>query len=160
MEPARFSRNDIPTVNHRSDLVQDSQTESTLLAANRATPTSCRTTRDLTDAQRWLLRIMSECQFGRIENLCVQGGQPVPDRCLKIVRVTRLGANGGSAPVPAEAGDFELKQAIRDLFDEFSRIGDGVVHRLEFRYGLPFQVETTDNAFVPQSGVVCDPHSA
>jgi hypothetical protein len=116
-----------------------------------------RTTRDLTIAQRWLVRIMSENQFGRIENLRIAGGQPVPDRNLKVVRIARLGINGGDAPVPAEDGDFELKQATKDLFDELSRIGNGVVHRLEFRYGLPSQIETTaaiNKDSVPESGVV------
>jgi hypothetical protein len=35
-----------------------------------------------------------------------------------------------------------LKQALRDLFSELSRIENGVVHRLEFRHGLPSQMET------------------
>jgi hypothetical protein len=101
-----------------------------------------RTTRELTVAQRWLVQVMSEYQFGRFEDLCVENGQPVPDPHLKVIRVTRLGANAAGTPVQKSADDFELRQAIEDLFDELARIGNGVVCRLEFRYGLPFQVET------------------
>jgi hypothetical protein len=129
------------------------------MSINQTMPASCRyrTTRDLTTSQRWLVLIMSENQFGRIESLRVEDGQPVQDRRQKVVRVARLGTSGGDAPVPAEAEDFELKQSIRDLFDELSRVGNGMVHRLEFRYGLPFQGETTvaaDDDSYQQSGVV------
>jgi hypothetical protein len=103
-----------------------------------------RTTSDLTIGQRWLVNVMRVQQSGFIEKLRVEGGQPGPDRNLKVVRVARLGTNRGGTPVPVEAsGDFELKRATGDLFDEFARIGNGVVRRLEFRYGLPFRVETT-----------------
>ena len=50
-----------------------------------------RTTRDLTAAERFLLQIMRENQFGRVENLRVQAGQPLLDRGVKVVRVARLG---------------------------------------------------------------------
>ena len=137
--------------------MQRRKTKSVPLPATRETQTTRRTIRDLTEPQRWLIQIMSENQFGRIENLRVEGGQPVPGRCLKIVRVKRLGANSGGPPNPADAGDFELKQANKDLLDELSRIGNGGVCRIEFRHGLAFQVETTaraDDDSVAQSGVV------
>jgi hypothetical protein len=73
--------------------------------------------------------------------LRVQAGQPIPDRNLRVVRVARLGMKRGDAAVPVKApGNFELKRATGDLFDEFARIGKGVIRRLEFRYGLPFQM--------------------
>jgi len=129
------------------------------MSMSQTTPSSrrYRTTRDLTIAQRWLVKTMSENHFGRVENLRIAGGEPVPDRNMKVVRIARLGTNGGDVPIPAETGDFELKQATRDLFEEFSRIGNGVVRRLEFRYGLPFQIETTataDDDVIPESKVV------
>jgi hypothetical protein len=102
-------------------------------------------TRDLTDAQCLLLRIMIEHQFGRLENVRVQGGQPVLDPSVKVVRVVRPGGNSGGATVPG-IGDFELKKEVRDLFDELARLRYGEIVRLEFRYGLPFLLETTAGA--------------
>ena len=59
-----------------------------------------------------------ENQYGRIENLRVAGGQPVPDQHLKIVRVARFGISVAVATMPAQTDAFELKQALRDLFSE------------------------------------------
>lgn len=107
--------------------------------------TSCRTSQDLTPAQGLLLRIMRKHQFGRIENLPVQAGQPVLDRGIKVVRVARLGGENGGTKVPG--GDkFELKQAVRDLFEELARLDNGSVVKLEFRRGLPYLLETTPAA--------------
>ena len=57
------------------------------MAAIETRAAANRTTRDLTDAQRRLVAVMSAHQFGRIENLSVQAGQPVFDGDVRIVRV-------------------------------------------------------------------------
>jgi hypothetical protein len=98
--------------------------------------------RDLTIAQRWLVRVMSEHQFGRIEDLQVLGGQPVPDQHLRIVRTARLGHTGGGLNAPV-MDDPELRKEVRDLFDEIDQLHDGFIDRLEFRHGLPFLLEIT-----------------
>ena len=100
-----------------------------------------RTTRDLTSAQRQLVEVMSAHQFGRIENLAVRGGQPLFDQNVRIVRAARLGGEDGGASVH-QAIDFELKQAVCDLFDELQRLQEGTVVRLEFRHGRPCLLET------------------
>ena len=114
---------------------------STVFASRQPLETRHRTTGDLTDAQRLLLRIMIEHQFGRLENVPVQGGQPVLDRGVKVVRVARLGGESGGTTVPS-TDEFELKQAVCDLFDELARLRYGEIVRLEFRHGLPFLLET------------------
>jgi hypothetical protein len=101
-----------------------------------------RTNRDLTDSQRWLVQIMSEFQFGRIENLPVHAGQPVLDPGVRVVRVARLGGDGDGTSA-STTDEFELKQPVRDLFEELERLGDGVVLRVEFRHGLPCLLEMT-----------------
>jgi hypothetical protein len=101
-----------------------------------------RTARDLTIAQRWHLQIMSEYQFGRIENLRVERGQPAPDRRLSIIRATRFGSKDDGRKVPM-SGYQELKQEVWDLFDEIEQLQDGYVVRFEFKHGLPFHLETT-----------------
>jgi hypothetical protein len=102
------------------------------------------TTRDLSAAQLWLLRTMSERQFGRIEHLEVQRGQPAPGPAMKVVRVAHLGGGSDGAKVP-HGEEFELKQAVRDLFAELGRLNNGTVVRLELKRGLPCLLETTAN---------------
>jgi len=100
-----------------------------------------RTTHDLTAAERRLVQIMSEFQFGRFENISVQAGHPVLDSGVKVVRVTRLGSEGEPANAPT-CQEYELKQAVSDLFDELEQLSEGLVVRLEFRRGLPCLIET------------------
>jgi hypothetical protein len=105
-------------------------------------PLRRRTTRELIGAQRHLVEIMREHQFGRIENVIVDAGQPVLDANVRIVRSARLGGGDGGAGVP-NTDEFELKQAVCDLLDELARLNDGLIVRLEFKGGLPFLLETT-----------------
>lgn len=105
-----------------------------------------RRTRDLTVNQRWLVQIMSEYQFGRIEVLRVEGGQPVPDQQTRIVHSARLGGND-AAPSPVSVADYELGKPALDLFAELARLGNGVAERVEFRYGEPCLIETSRGCF-------------
>jgi hypothetical protein len=122
--------------------VPKTQTESSFPDSPRRSRPICRTTRDLTPAQRRLLEVMRDHQFGRVEYMPVQAGQPVFDDCVKIVRVARLGGESSGVNVPS-AEEFELKGPVCELFDELDRLRDGVIVRLEFRHGLPFLLETT-----------------
>jgi len=98
-------------------------------------------TRDLAIAQTWLVALMREHQFGRIENLQIKRGLPVPDPSVRITRVTRLGGGNGGVP-ELEVADFALKRSVIDLLDELTRVGDGTRVRIEFRRGLPCLLET------------------
>ena len=106
-----------------------------------------RTTRDLSIAQRWLVQIMSEYQFGRIENLRVEGGQPVPDQQTRIVRSAQLGTKNTASPSSLSIADYELGKPALDLFAELARLGNGVAERIEFRYGEPCLIETSCGRF-------------
>lgn len=98
---------------------------------------------DLTHAERWLLSVVHEHQFGRIENLRVQAGQPIFDPSVKIIRAARLG--GANRGTTARSGtECELKQAVRELLAELARMQDGVIVTLEFRHGLPWLLETSE----------------
>jgi hypothetical protein len=105
-------------------------------------PAAClqrRKSSDLTVAQRQLVEVMSQCQFGRVENLPIQAGEPVFGRGVNIVRVARLGGAVGGTHVPA--AKFELKKCVCDLFTELDQVGNGLVVRLEFRSGVPCLLE-------------------
>lgn len=84
---------------------------------------------------------MREHQFGRIEQCPVHTGQPIPEGSTKIVRAARLG-RGSCGTTPPSDDDFELNQAVRDLFAELVRLQDGMIINLEFRHGLPCLLET------------------
>jgi hypothetical protein len=112
------------------------QTKSTL-PASHGQP---RTTRDLTAAKRRLIQVMTESQYGRIENLLVRAGQPLLDPGVRIVRVALLG--GESSGTTVHGDQFELKKAVCDLLDELERLDNGMVVRLEFKRGLPCLLET------------------
>jgi hypothetical protein len=98
-------------------------------------------TRDLMAAQLWLVRLMHENQFGRIENLRIERGLPVPDSTVRVVRVARLGGGDGGQAQPRGA-DFEVKRAVAELFDALGRIEDGARVKIDFRWGLPCLLET------------------
>ena len=111
---------------------------------------SVMTTQDLTAAQSALLQAMREYQFGRIENMPVQAGQPLLDKAENVVRVTLLGGDKLATTVQ-DGKEFELKKAVRDLFDELERLDDGTVVRLEFKRGLPCLLETAAAAIDDRS---------
>ena len=117
--------------------------ESAVGTTDRRSEVACRNSRELTDTQRWLLQIMREYRFGRIENLPVRGGRPVLDEGWRIVRAVRLGRERDRAQALMGGETFGLKQAILDLFEELARVGDGLIVHLEFRHGLPCLLETT-----------------
>ncbi len=110
--------------------------------ANTESHLQPRKSSDLTVAQRQLLEVMSALQYGRVENLPVDAGEPVFGRGVIIVRVARLGGASGEAQIPA-AAEFELKKSVCDLFAEMEQVGNGLIVRLEFRRGLPCLLEIT-----------------
>ena len=81
------------------------------------------TTQDLTVAQRGLVQVMRQHQFGRIENLRVEAGQPILRPDTKIVRVARI---SGAADEPAfsvqNEDEFELKAAVWDLLGQLKKL--------------------------------------
>lgn len=110
--------------------------------AQTMTAKTRRTANDLSAQQRLLLQVMHDNQFGRIENIPVQDGQPHLDPEMRVVRVARLGGSSGGERIPASP-DFELKQVVCDLLDELTRLENGTIVKLEFKRGLPCLLETT-----------------
>ena len=99
-------------------------------------------TRSLNPQQRSLVDFMRKHRFGRIENVPVREGQPILGHDITLVRVAHLG--GKAREETATSGEeFQLKRAVRDLFDELARLENGRIVRLEFRHGLPFLLETS-----------------
>ena len=116
--------------------------ESTLSASTQEPEPTRRTTQDLTKAERHLVQLMAEVQFGRFENLQIRAGQPILNDDVKVVRVARLGGESGSTLV-LRTDEFELKRAVCDLLDRLTELENGTILKLEFRHGLPNLLEVT-----------------
>jgi hypothetical protein len=93
----------------------------------------------LSPEQSRLVEWMQTVNFGRVEQLLVRGGEPVFTPPPRVIRDIKLGADNGARPEIARA-DFELKREVRELFTHLEAIGDGVVHCLEVKHGLPFKM--------------------
>jgi hypothetical protein len=102
----------------------------------------------LLPAKRRLVDILQRLQFGRIEGLEIVRGEPQWEPAPTIIRTIKLPA-GSPVSEPCSA-DFELKKEIRDLFWQFHHYEDFVVHRLEFRFGLPSLVEITGSSVLEE----------
>jgi len=88
---------------------------------------------------------MQGLNFGRIEGLCVRGGEPLFDPPPRVLREVKLCAENGPRP---EVGKeyFALKAQVRDLFTQMEVMGDGVVRCLEVKHGLPFKMTIEEDA--------------
>ncbi len=95
---------------------------------------------DLSVRSKALVERMQQINFGRIENLPILAGEPVPDERTKTIRKVKFG--GQNIPrKESEMSDFKLKVEVVEFFDELERIGDGIIHSLEIKHGLPFAMD-------------------
>ena len=95
---------------------------------------------DLSREGQTLVERMQRINFGRIEHLPIRGGQPVWADQSRVIRKVKLGGEN-SPRTESVYGDFELKRQVIDLFDQLERIGDGLIHSLEIKHGLPFAMD-------------------
>jgi hypothetical protein len=99
----------------------------------------------LSPAQRRLVELMQDLNFGRIERLEVLDGQPVFDPPPRIVREIKFGAQNGPRS-EAALRDFVLKAQLVEFFAWLDTLGDGVIERLEVQHGLPFRIVVEQSA--------------
>ena len=81
---------------------------------------------------------MQQVNFGRIEGLLIQGGEPVLDAPgVRIVLEVKFGGeNGPRAELGAE--EFALKSQVIELLSQLDRVRDGCICLLTIKHGLPF----------------------
>jgi hypothetical protein len=95
----------------------------------------------LTPGQRRLLELMQELNFGRIENLFIERGDPWFEPAPRIVQKFKIGS-GENGPRPEGLlEDFWLKRQVIDLFELLTRVNTGKVLTLDVKNGLPFAVD-------------------
>ena len=88
--------------------------------------------------QRRLVEIIEALGFGIIEHLSIRGGLPCFEPEPRIVQTIKLDSEPEQQPDRVSA-DLTLKKEFESLFDQLSRLGDGVVD-IEVRHGLPFRI--------------------
>jgi hypothetical protein len=88
---------------------------------------------------------MQALNFGRIEGLHVQGGEPDFTPLPRVIREVKFAGENGPRPESAK-GDFLLKVEVRELFAQMEAMGDGVIRSIEVKHGLPFKMTVEEDA--------------
>jgi hypothetical protein len=92
----------------------------------------------LNPAQQRTVEIIEALGFGAIEHLSIHDGSPCYDPEPRIVQTIKLDAEPAQHPEPAPS-DLTLKKEFESLFNQLSRLHDGVVD-IEVRHSLPFRL--------------------
>ena len=100
---------------------------------------------DLAPERSHLIELMQRINFGRIERLVINDGQPVLDPSPRMVREIKFGSENGPRP-EATTADFSLKAQVVELFRNFDELRNGVIEVLDIKYGLPFRMAVEDAA--------------
>ena len=92
----------------------------------------------LNPVQRQTVEIIEALGFGSIERLWIRSGLPCHEPEPRIVQTIKLDSEPERQPDDGHA-DLTLKKEFESLFDQLSRLRDGVVD-IEVRHGLPFRL--------------------
>ena len=97
---------------------------------------------ELTEAERRLLEICQEIQFGRLIDLHVEQGQPLLGSCLTVERDHKYGS---CEQVTRPSGDhYMLKAQQRDFIERLRATEDLQIMRVQIQHGLPFRGTTIE----------------
>jgi hypothetical protein len=88
--------------------------------------------------QRRTVEVIEALRFGFIERLSIRGGLPFYEPEPRIVQTIKLGSEPEGQPDRNDAG-LTLKKEFESLFEQLSRLGDGIV-AIEVRQSLPFRL--------------------
>lgn len=94
----------------------------------------------LSEAQRRLVELLQNINFGRIERLQVRCGEPVFDPVPQVVESLRMGSPKGPRE-EATLEDFWLRQPVVDLIQTILELGNGEIASITVMHGLPHVVE-------------------
>lgn len=97
----------------------------------------------LSPNRRRLLELLQKVNFGRLESIRFQNGEPLFEPHPIVVREHKFASENGARP-EIHASNFQLKQQVVELFEYFDEIRNGVVDVLEVKHGLPFRMMVTE----------------
>jgi len=89
-------------------------------------------------SQNWrhLLRLMESIDFGRLENLRLQDGEPLLDEDLAIVKSIRIDT-AGEPLRPFIEDEATLQAAADEAVRKVGRLAGGLIQQIDLRFGLP-----------------------
>jgi hypothetical protein len=93
----------------------------------------------LPPGRRQLLELMQQINFGCIESLEIEAGEPIFRPAPRVVREIKFGGDNGPRPERA-VSDFLVKLQVRELFACLDEIRDGTIAVIEVKHGLPFRM--------------------
>jgi len=97
----------------------------------------------LTPARKRLVELMQEINYGRIEALRVQDGEPVFDPPPTVLRLFLFGKD--NRPNESRGSDgFALKKKVAELFEFFDRERSLLIQELMIDNGLPVRMTVAD----------------
>jgi hypothetical protein len=94
----------------------------------------------LSESQSRLVELLQRLNFGRVEGLHVQNGEPLFDPAPRIIQKLKMGAENGPRPESA-LQDFLLKHQTIEMLQAIADLGDGEVLAIEVKNGLCFSLE-------------------
>lgn len=94
---------------------------------------------NLSPARQKLIELMQETNFGRIENLLVQQGEPVLSPLPRVTRDVVFGKENSAHPARGK-GDFALKEQHLQLFRFFDEERSLRIDSLVIQHGLPVRM--------------------
>ena len=99
----------------------------------------------LTPTRKRLVKLMQEINYGRIEGLQIQNGEPMFKPPPKVVRKIKIGGENGPK-TGFRSGDFSLKSKLTEFFEHLAAPGSGTISKIEVQGGLPFSIEIEESA--------------
>lgn len=101
----------------------------------------------VTNAERELIRLIRQTQFGCISNIKLSAGQPIFDGNTSVSIEFKLSGLEPTKEVLSEQ-DYLNKPQVRTLFERFRTLGNGIIECLDVRDGLPFKVTIKRKALI------------
>jgi hypothetical protein len=92
--------------------------------------------KSLSPARHRLLELFRDVQFGRVEMLVLEKGEPLFGPATRIVRTITFGGDVGAKRDPG-SDESCLKRQVTELFAHFDRIETGTIDRIDLKAGLP-----------------------
>lgn len=90
----------------------------------------------LSPQRKRLVELMQNINFGHVLNIPVRSGEPHFTNSTIIEREIKFGGQNGPRPELAKS-DFALKHDVMELLDMLTKLGDGIIQKLEVKNGLP-----------------------
>lgn len=94
----------------------------------------------LSDSYQQLVELIQAINFGCIENLYIENGEPKFEPHPRIIQRIKFSINEESREYLDQI-DFELKHSVVRLIGCLKTIGTGTVKCIEVQNGLPFSME-------------------